>query len=357
MVLIVVYLANNLNEPRQPLAIQPRTPGPTTQEVTTQKVAPDPVIPAPAIPVPGFNASEKVILKDMTRILQIIRHGYKEAEEGCWTCVVYDLTADIRDLDYPCVKMHVPPQPTICLYPDERDQVMSRTFYVNATWEGALLEEVKSWLRASPDIGFIDIGANLGPYTLPIAAMGHRVVAVEPNIESVRRLHKAVALSNLGDRVTLLANAVSNQHLPTKLLRYHNNQAAVKSETTAKDPTYNFETDDFAKSIHLNDLLPFCNFSVAILKIDIVGFEHRALRRADILFDNVYIPYVQMEWYQVSRLGMNAEDDENFDMFMYMLHFFARRHYVPRIPIQGTKLSLKDWTDWPLDVVWTKSYL
>ena len=58
-----------------------------------------------------------------------------------------------------------------------------------------------AWFGTDPDIGLIDLGANIGAYTLPIAAMGHRVVAVEPHLDSVRRLHKAVVLGDLQNRI------------------------------------------------------------------------------------------------------------------------------------------------------------
>ena len=305
----------------------------------------------------GFNIENRVILKDFTHIIRAakIRHDYMKEE--CWTCVIYNLTSDSSDWDYPCVKMQVPPHTMICLFPIVQDQVMSKTLKMNETWERGLMDEMMRWINASTDIGFIDIGANIGAYTLPIAAMGHRVVAVEPNLESVRRLHKAITLGNLSDRVTVLVNAISNQRLPTKLLRPDNNQAGIKPETSMIDATYNFDTNDFAKSIYLDDLLPFCNFSVAIMKIDIVGFEHRAMRRAELLFDNIYIPYVQMEWHEVSKAGLSDDTEEDFALFMHMLHFFMRRRYVPHTPVLGTKLSIQDWINWPPDVVWIKSYL
>ena len=43
-------------------------------------------------------------------------------------------------------------------------------------------------------LGVLDVGANIGVYSLVAAAMGHNVIAVEPFDGNLRRFHKAINL-------------------------------------------------------------------------------------------------------------------------------------------------------------------
>ena len=281
-------------------------------------------------------------------------HGRRSDPVGCPTCQVYNLTTDISAFPYPCMQTtYVKPEATVCPYPDEQDKTVSKAIHAKLPWEKDLFNELKHWLAMDPQRVFIDLGAHIGTYTLPLATMGHHVIAVEPNLESVYRLHKAAALANLTERITVLANAVSNQRLPTRLHRPKDNQAGTMSKPVY-DPIGNYDNMDHAKSIYLNDLVMFCDFNTAIMKIDIMGYEHRAFRWADVLFDRVFIPYVQMEWRLVKAAALQDNESEDYALFMYMIDFFRHRQYVPRVPIKGTRLNLTDWELWPPYVAWTK---
>lgn len=62
--------------------------------------------------------------------------------------------------------------------------------------------ETTAWLREMPEGSvFWDVGANVGPYTLIAAALGHRVVAFEPALANAARLQANVLLNGFQDRV------------------------------------------------------------------------------------------------------------------------------------------------------------
>ena len=54
----------------------------------------------------------------------------------------------------------------------------------------------------------LDCGANIGMVTTVVAAMGRKVVAVDPMKEHLSYLHKALQLLGTEDNVRLLHNAV-----------------------------------------------------------------------------------------------------------------------------------------------------
>jgi tRNA G37 N-methylase Trm5 len=69
-------------------------------------------------------------------------------------------------------------------------------------WEPYITKVYQEALKLFPQAVVIDVGANIGFFTVLAAAMGHTVIAVEPNAESVRRLRKGVMLNGLQDKVS-----------------------------------------------------------------------------------------------------------------------------------------------------------
>jgi len=67
-------------------------------------------------------------------------------------------------------------------------------------------------MEADPRFVFIDIGANIGAYTLAVAHMKRHVIAVEPNLRTVQLLSQSVLMGSVSGYVTLLNNAVSDGH-------------------------------------------------------------------------------------------------------------------------------------------------
>ena len=63
----------------------------------------------------------------------------------------------------------------------------------------------------------LDIGANIGYYTLLAAKLGQQVVAVEPVLDSIQRLHHAAYIEDVTERIAVvyngIADAVSYTHL------------------------------------------------------------------------------------------------------------------------------------------------
>ena len=52
-------------------------------------------------------------------------------------------------------------------------------------------------MYSDPELGFIDIGANIGLYSLVALAMGHTVLAVEPFQVKIPHLRKMNKKKNL----------------------------------------------------------------------------------------------------------------------------------------------------------------
>ena len=73
-------------------------------------------------------------------------------------------------------------------------------------------------LRDQPDLLFLDIGCNIGTYTIAMAHLGRTVVAVDALIDNLQLLNKSLLLGNFQKYVTLNWNAVSDTHTTPGLL-------------------------------------------------------------------------------------------------------------------------------------------
>ena len=65
--------------------------------------------------------------------------------------------------------------PQVCLYESWRDKYVSHDLAHTGLWEPHVLFDFQDVLRRDSSLGVIDIGANIGVYTLLAAAMHHQV--------------------------------------------------------------------------------------------------------------------------------------------------------------------------------------
>lgn len=90
------------------------------------------------------------------------------------------------------------------LFADARDRTLSPYLVLDGSWELFVTEAVVSRLR--PGMTVFDAGANLGYFTLLMAALvgpGGRVHAAEPNPRCAALLRQSVTLNGFDDRVTV----------------------------------------------------------------------------------------------------------------------------------------------------------
>ena len=85
---------------------------------------------------------------------------------NCSTCRVYDLTSPSSQFNYTCVSMQIVPDTPICLYPEHQDKLISGAYLKGKKFAGGVPRMKKDWLNADPEMGLIDLGANIGAYTL-----------------------------------------------------------------------------------------------------------------------------------------------------------------------------------------------
>ena len=89
--------------------------------------------------------------------------------------------------------------------------LISKYILSEGIWEGAAVNALEPIFMRNPTLGLVDIGCNLGIYSIMAAMLRRRVVAVDANINNVKRLRKSLLANNLHNLVDVVYNGISNQ--------------------------------------------------------------------------------------------------------------------------------------------------
>lgn len=218
-----------------------------------------------------------------------------------------------------------------------------------------------------PILDVIDVGANLGLYTLLASQLDRHIISVEPLYDSLIRLHKSIQLNKIEHQVTLVANAIGVKHerlslrivdknLGASYLSYLD-QLAPPPKRVEKiiDEEHGIAPQVLAEveTITLDDLVAIYPifFKRAILKIDIEGFEAFAFGNASLLFNRTEIPAVYMEFGKLVEMKYHHGMMEAIGS---MLKFLRQREYEPYEVNDINHLLFDNWESWPWDVVFRR---
>ncbi len=290
-----------------------------------------------------------------------------EQNRHCFQRIVFNISANVHILDltattnikFQCIKTKTLLNNLtthICLHQRKKDMYISGAFENSTSvWEEVQVTRILQLLIRHPHLHFIDIGANIGTYTMFVAALGRFVLAIDCFAPNLVRLRRAVQLANVSHRVVLVQNALythSGQSLPlsvdTKniggqaIYPFHNYSG--KHHTGKNVSTQN---PYIVKTITFDDVLPILavhGIGAALLKIDIEGSESFVVESGSRVFDAVDIPFVQMEWKIVRQYDARAR---------IILKFFSERDYNP-MTSSCHLLNLREHKLWPEEIYWLK---
>ena len=165
---------------------------------------------------------------------------------------------------------------------------------------------------------FLDIGCNIGTYTIAIARLGRSVVAADALTDNLQLLNKSLTMGNLQRHVTLIWNAVSDiLGTMTFVVPRDNVAGTIEKETITTETAFLKTGRRFdVRSIVLDDLIPMLKGKRVLIKMDIEGREYHALKGGEMFFDSVAVPLIQMEWkfhYQNEQEIVNFLSARGFD--------------------------------------------
>lgn len=278
-------------------------------------------------------------------------------------CTVYNMTPGYRE-NFECVKTRTQPAATVCLYPPGMDMYISHDLRETGQWEPQILNDFFEVMKKDPSLGLIDVGANIGYYTMLAVALGRKAVAVEPSEENIQHLHRSVVVANATDRVTVLQNAIADLRARSGGVLYggagNRGDVRVHLDGAGAEVRCRGSCPPRVDVILLDDLLEVlvpAAIPRAVLKLDIQGDEHRALSHAEELLTRIHIPVIFMEW-GVMKSYYLPGDQTSSDKFLVenMLRVLFKHDYRPyALTVDGGKpLDPAVWNKWPFDITWRK---
>jgi hypothetical protein len=167
---------------------------------------------------------------------------------------------------------------------------------------------------------------------------------------NINRIHRAVQLSNVANRVVLIQNALFTHS--GQFLRLSNDATNVGGQEidVSGNQTHDQSTTNnpfIVRTIKFDELLPILlarDVRGAIMKIDIEGSESFVVESGSRIFDTLEIPFIQMEWHKVRDHPARTK---------VITDFFEKRNYDPRTLSCQLLNSISQIT-WPGDICWVK---
>ena len=153
-------------------------------------------------------------------------------------------------------------------FAEPEDHIAKRVLRRKDWYERDLLDDLAK--RIGPGSLVVDIGAHVGNHTVYLGAVcGARVMAFEPNPDSLAQLERNVALNDLGERVHVVRAAIGG----------HNGVARIVNESPGNSGMAR-AIPGTTGDVQLRTLDSFDLHAVAAIKIDVEGAEMDALRGA-----------------------------------------------------------------------------
>lgn len=149
--------------------------------------------------------------------------------------------------------------------------------------------EMRVWQRTPLNSQlFIDVGANVGTYSIVAAELGAQVLAVEPDPEAFAQLQANIELNRYP--ITAIQAAASNMKGQTRI---------TQGTDTLNRIAHDSESGIFVRAVTVDELLG--DRYAAGMKVDVEGFERLVLEGAQQALQEHRIGLIQLEWNRASE--------------------------------------------------------
>lgn len=259
----------------------------------------------------------------------------------------------------------------LCIHDPKFDKQISEQIKTTGLWEPVNVRSFMRLLNEVKDANVLDIGANIGLYSLLAAKLNRTVISIEPVHENLNRIHKAAVLEQVQSNIIGVVNAVSNQRKQVTITILDNNMGGsfIRDESVNATQDINYEPTSFesviVNSILLDDVLDVVKAKVDVsaskkfvIKIDIEAYEPYAFQNSSSLFKELKIIGVFLEFGKsVEKLKSLEKLRDRVDKRVYlnsiksMIKMFKDMNFEPYEMNGINKLDFDKWkNEWPWDV-------
>jgi FkbM family methyltransferase len=157
-------------------------------------------------------------------------------------------------------------------------------------------------MGSSSEILFIDVGANIGLISIPIALEGYETIAIEPLPHHINRFHDNLKL-NPSAKLLLLESAVGAKQNNSAVRFLKIFSPPGNSGASSSDPNWNPSVDPSETyDVPLSTIDELCTeflaektFTDVLVKIDVEGMELEVLSGCKNILTN-FRPVILIEW-------------------------------------------------------------
>jgi len=206
------------------------------------------------------------------------------------------------------------------MYVYAKDDIVSANIMENKYWGGNTADLMKRHLDhyasrhglKPNDIYMIDVGANVGWYTLFVANLGYRVISIEPMITNEVVLRSTLCRNpEMGKKVTFFNKGLGESAQKCMILSGKNNRGDGMTKCGDEiDIGTDYEIRGNIDVVPIDDLLATFQFKerIALVKIDTEGYEPFVLRGGRKILLEGHIPLQMVEFFHEVK-------QEVFDMY------------------------------------------
>lgn len=224
----------------------------------------------------------------------------------------------------PSVPIWVQVEPHLTMLLDRNDYV-DRTILVAGVWEPETWHSLSEHIQSGAV--FVDVGAHIGYYSLKAAKVvgpGGRVLAIEPNPETVRRLRGNIQASG-APAITVVPVACSDSDGTLELFAAAGGNTSASSLSKENASNSGPVTTSFhVQARRLDAIIEESGVTrVDVIKIDVEGAELTVLKGAQETLDR-YHPVVTVELIesQLKSMGTSSAEVARF----FKGHGYTARH-------------------------------
>jgi FkbM family methyltransferase len=229
-----------------------------------------------------------------------------------------------------------PPGTRLATYSGTED-IVSHALHVTGRWEHVTLSNLLEVLNSAKSRGkrsvLMDVGANVGYFTIFAASLGHHVLAYEAFQSNVDLILLSVCLNpDLRRRVTVFHAALSDTRKECVLLSGPQNYGDGYLRCDGEDVPPGYEVRSKLTTARLDSMVPASVPRVDVMKLDIEGAELEALRGGAQFFRGSQAP-------RFLRTEFSAVPHMLGDRALPMLQLLFEMNYACR-PADGATTDL-----------------